>query len=149
MPVSRIFEPEKPGSLEVFCRTIKLADETRAWLEGIAGCVVTYKIREVVDPRSEKARAGAKPSPEPGIPQEVQRQLIHQYLAKHYETWPEIPLPALKGKSPLEAVKLKRLRPAVIELLKSIDQLEAHRTEQTGGEPFDVSFLWERLGLKR
>jgi hypothetical protein len=46
--------PKKPGSLEVFCRTIKLADEARAWLEGIAGCVVTYKIREVVDPRSER-----------------------------------------------------------------------------------------------
>jgi hypothetical protein len=79
----------------------------------------------------------------------VQRQIIHQYLAKHYETWPEIPLPALEGKSPLEAVTDKRLRPAVIELLKSIDQLEARRIDQTGGEPIDVSSLWERLGLKR
>lgn len=49
----------------------------------------------------------------------------------------------------LEAVKDKKLRPAVIELLKSIDQLEARRIEQTGGEPFDVSFLWERLGVER
>ncbi|WP_298273242.1 hypothetical protein [Geobacter sp.] len=79
----------------------------------------------------------------------MQRQIIHQHLAKHYETWLEIPLPALGGKSPLEAAADKRLRPAVIELLKSIDQLEARRIDQTGGEPFDVTFLWERLGLKR
>ena len=141
--------PKGPGDLEVFCRTIKLADEARAWLEEIAGGVVTYKIREIVDPRSEKARASAKPLPEPDIPKEVQRQILHQYLAKHYETWPGIPLPALEGKSPIEAVKIELLRPAVIELLKSIDQLEARRIEQTGGEPFDVSFLWERLSLKR
>ena len=141
--------PKEPDTLEVFCRTLKLADEARAWLEDIAGGVIAYKVREVVDPRSEKARDTAKPLPEPDIPKDVQRQIIHQYLAKHYETWPEIPLPALEGKSPLQAVKIKRLRLAVIELLKSIDQLESRRIDQTGGEPFDVSFLWERLGLKR
>ena len=97
---------------------------------------------------SEKAREGAKPLPEPDIPKEVQRQIIHQHLEQHYKTWPEIPLPALQGKSPLEAVNMKELRPAVIELLKSIEQLEARRGDQTGGEPFDVSFLWERLGIE-
>jgi hypothetical protein len=140
---------KEPDGLEVFCRTPKLADEARVWLESIAGNVIRYKIREVVDPRSEKAQDAAKPLPEPDIPKDVQRQIIHQYLANHYETWPEIPLPALQGKSPLEAVKDKQLRPAVVELLKSIDQLEARRIGQTGGEPFDVSFLWERLGVER
>lgn len=141
--------PKGSDSLEVFCRTPQLADEAREWLDAIAGNVIKYKIREVVDPRSEKAREATKPLSEPDIPKDVQRQIIHQYLAKHYETWTEIPLPALKGKSPLEAVKDKKLRPAVVELLKSIDQLEARRIEQTGGEPFDVSFLWERLGVER
>lgn len=141
--------PKEPDTLEVFCRTPKLADEARAWLENIAGSVITYKIRDIVDPRSEKARDAAKPLPESDIPKDVQRQIIHQHLAKHYETWLNIPLPALEGKSPLEAIKIKRLRPSVIELLKSIAQLEAHRIDQTGGEPFDVSFLWEQLGLER
>ena len=87
--------------------------------------------------------------PESAIPQEVQRQILHQYLAKHYESWPEIALPALNGKSPLAAVKDEELRPAVIELLKSIDQCEAGRIDESGGEPFDVSFLWTRLGVER
>jgi len=141
--------PKEPDTLEVFCRTPKLADEARAWLENIAGRVISYKIRDIVDPRSEKARNAAEPLPEPDIPKDVQRQIIHQYLAKHYETWLDIPLPALAGKSPRKAIKIKRLRPSVIELLKSIDQLEARRIDQTGGEPFDVSFLWKQLGLER
>ena len=131
--------PKEPNTLEVFCRTPNLADEARDWLEDIAGGVIAYKTREVVDPRSEKARDGAKPLPESDIPKDMQRRIIHQYIAKHYETWPEIPLPALQGKTPLEAVVDKRLRPAVIELLKSIDQLEARRIDQTSGEPFDVT----------
>jgi len=48
--------PVKGGYLEVFCRTLKLADEARRWLEEIAGAAVAYKIREVVDPRSAKSR---------------------------------------------------------------------------------------------
>ena len=141
--------PKGPDGLEVFCRTPQLADQSREWLEEIAGGVVRYTIRAVTDPRSEKARNTSQSRPEPDIPQDVQREVIHQYLANHYETWPEIPLPALEGKSALEAVKNKRLRPAVIELLKSIDQLEARRIQQLGGEPFDVTFLWKRLGLER
>jgi hypothetical protein len=40
--------------LEVFCRTRKLADESRAWLEQIAGQTLRHQSRELVDPRSPK-----------------------------------------------------------------------------------------------
>ncbi len=140
---------KKLNTLKVFCRTPKLADEARKWLEDIAGSVINYKIREVVDPCSEKAREASKPRSEPDIPKDVQRQIIHQHLRKHYETWIDIPLPALEGKTPRAAIKSKRLHPKVIELLKSIDQLEARRIKQTGGDPLDVSFLWEQLGIER
>jgi len=142
-------ELKKTDALEVCCRTPRLADEARAWLEEIAGRVVAYQTREIVDPRSEKAGSEAKPLPESDVPKDLQRQIFHRYLAEHYESWPEMPLPALRGKSPLEAVTDEKMRPEVIELLKSIEQLEARRTEEPGGEPFDVTFLWERLGLTR
>ena len=104
--------PKEPDTLEVFCRTLKLADEARAWLEDIAGGVIAYKVREVVDPRSENSTGHRETLPEPDIPKECRRQSVHQLPSppKHYETWPEIPLPALEGKSPLQAVKIKRLR---------------------------------------
>lgn len=141
--------PAKGDYLEVFCRTLKLADEARRWLEEIAGAAVAYKIREVVDPRSQKAREAVKPAQPSDIPVEVQRQLIHDYLRKHYQSWPTIPLPALGGKTPLQAIKSKKGREGVVELLKSIEQGEQRRMVETGAEPFDIGFLWERLGLKR
>jgi len=133
----------------VFCRTLKLADEAHRWLEEIAGASVAYKIREVVDPRSQKAHKSANPASSSDIPADVQRQLIHDYLRKHYESWPTISLPALGGKTPLQAVKSKKGREGVVELLKSIEQLEQRRTVETGGEPFNIGFLWERFGLKQ
>ena len=141
--------PGKGDILEVFCRALDLADAARNWLEQLAGGVVVYKIREVIDPRSLKALEVAQAVPPPDIPLEVQRQIIHDYLQRHYEGWLDIPLPVLGGKSPLQAVKSKKGRTEVIELLKSIEQLEQRRTAQTGGEAFDVRPLWERLGLNR
>lgn len=135
--------------LEVFCRTVGLADEARAWLEELANGAVVYKIRVLVDPRSPKAMESAQPADLPDIPMDVQKQIIQEYLLKHYETWPDTSLPALAGKSPLEAVKTEKGRTGVIELLKSIEQLEQERVEQTGGEPLAVDFLWERLGIER
>jgi hypothetical protein len=139
--------PNEPNTLQVFCRTVKLADSTRKWLEGIACGAVRYKIREVVDPRSKKAQASVKPSPKPDIPVELQQQIMHEYLARHYETWSDISLPALKGKTPREAVKTDEGRRAVTEILKSIEQSEARLASSDNRQPFDISFLWERLGL--
>ncbi len=139
----------KGDLLEVFCRSLKQADKTREWLEGLAGGAVVYKIREVVDPRSQKARDAAAPAAAADIPREVERQVMRDYFKKHYESWPTIPLPALGGKSPLQAVKTKKGRAEVAELLKSFELLEHRRAAQTGGEPFDFRFLWERLGIDR
>jgi hypothetical protein len=139
----------KGDLLEVFCRSLKQADTTREWLEGLAGGAVAYKIREVVDPRSQKARDATAPVAPAELPREVERQLMFDYFKKHYESWPTIPLPALGGKSPLQAVKTRKGRAEVVELLKSFELLEHRRASQTGGEPFDLRFLWERLGIDR
>jgi hypothetical protein len=71
----------------------------------------------------------------------MQRQLIHQYLAKHYETWPATPLPALGGKSPLEAVKDKRLRPAVIELSNPLTSLRRAESIRPGENRLTLPFF--------
>jgi hypothetical protein len=68
---------------------------------------------------------------------------------RHYEEWPSIPLPALNGKTPLAAAKLKSLRPKLIDLLKQIEQGEARRAKEESIQPIDLSFLWERLNIER
>lgn len=142
---------KSPDSLEVFCPTLKLADEARGWLEKIAGTAARFKAREVVDPMSPKAmEAARKKSPVwPEIPRELKARLEREFLRRHYEGWPDEPLPALGGKTPRAAVRTKKGRQAVIELLKDFEIHEARKASREGGEPFDFGFLWRRLGLEK
>jgi len=140
--------PKKPDSIEVFCRTIKLADEARSWLEGIGDHALKYKVREIVDPRSIKSQKSAQEPRHADIPSELETQLVFEMLTKHYESWPDTPLPALDGKTPHEAVMSAVGRSAVVELLKEFELREARKVRNDGGEPFDYGFLWQRLGLE-
>ncbi|MDF1552916.1 MAG: SEC-C metal-binding domain-containing protein [Deferrisomatales bacterium] len=42
----------EPDGLEVFCRTLQIADETKAWLQEVAGEALEHRAREVTDPAS-------------------------------------------------------------------------------------------------
>jgi hypothetical protein len=72
-----------------------------------------------------------------------------EFLMRHYERWPDEPVPALGGKTPKAAVRTKKGRQAVIELLKDFEVHEARKASREGGEPFDFGFLWQRLGLEK
>ena len=141
--------PKGNDKLEVFCRIVKLADEARQWLEELAGNFLSYQIREMVDPRSEKAMASAPATPKAEVPPEIAAQLIHNYMSNFYANWTEEIIPALGNKTPRQALKSKKGRREVIELLKSYEHGEARRVRDQGGKPFDFGFLWERLGLER
>ncbi|MGB5195607.1 MAG: SEC-C metal-binding domain-containing protein, partial [Candidatus Deferrimicrobium sp.] len=62
---------KSPDTLEVFCPTLKLADDARQWLKKIAGTAIRFKAREIVDPMSPKAMAAARRSPREEIPSEL------------------------------------------------------------------------------
>jgi len=75
---------------------------------------------------------------------EVQAR-IRSMLEAHWSTWPEQPLPALKGKSPLDAVKDPEGREMVDALLAMAERQE-EKHSQTGA-PFDFTQIRRRLGL--
>lgn len=143
------------GALEVECRTIGRADAARNWLEKLVGPLLSHTGRKTEDPREKVLEASrSRPSVKSAkaaseIPPEVQREILSKYLAEHYEAWPAMPLPALNGKTPLQAAKLKTYRPKLVELLKQVEQGEAKRAKESGIPAFDIGFLWERLGLTR
>ncbi len=58
-------------------------------------------------------------------------------------------MPALGGKTPKAAVRSKKGRQALIELLKIVEIHEAKRAQREGGEPFEFGSLWKRLGLEK
>jgi hypothetical protein len=57
-------------------------------------------------------------------------------------------IPMLDGKTPLEAVKTEAGRRRVVEILKDIENAE-ERNKKSGGAYFDISWMWERLGITR
>ncbi len=141
-----------PDSLEVFCRTRTLAEESRAWLEKLAGDAIVFRARAVTDPTSPKALEEACRAPKPAqpdVPPEELARALRNFLRKHYANWADEPIPALGNKTPRQAMKTARGRKAVIELLKDYEHQEACKVRNEGGEPFDFTFLWEKLGLKR
>jgi hypothetical protein len=75
---------------------------------------------------------------------EVQAQ-IAEYLRQHYRSWPEVKLPALNGKTPLQAVKTRDGREMVEALLLDIER----RGKQTAPplDPAIIAELREKLGL--
>jgi hypothetical protein len=77
---------------------------------------------------------------------EVRAQLA-EMQRRHYESWPEIPLPALNGRAPLDAVKDPDGREIVEALLNQFERDDAAMPVPTPPEVF--SNLRARLGLLR
>ncbi len=142
-------------TLTVECRTVGRADEARKMLERLAGPLLAHVDREIKDAgemlRERNASSGEKEDDarERDASSELDQETMHHVLSEFYKDWHRHPLPALDGKSALEAVKLAAYRPRVVELLKGMEQTEARRARDAGMDPFDFGFLWEALGLTR
>jgi len=66
-----------------------------------------------------------------------------------FDTWVEAPLVSLGNRSPRNALRTAAGRRAVVELLKTYENQNAHHVRLFGGEPFGFEPLWALLGLKR
>jgi hypothetical protein len=88
------------------------------------------------------AQPGLGPPPEIKIPAEK------RWLDDYYRRWLDEPVPALDGRTPRHAATLKTVRPRLIDLLKEFENGEA-RAALGGGHPYDFSWIWCELGLKR
>ncbi|MEQ8722751.1 MAG: SEC-C metal-binding domain-containing protein [Sandaracinaceae bacterium] len=92
------------------------------------------------------------PQPDPsgsGLPEGVDREevaaILREMKERHYADWCSQPLPALDGKTPLEAVQGKRTRQRVQALLAD---MERHESGAPPDERFDVGRLRRELGLE-
>jgi len=115
------------------------------WFETVAGDAAVHLTREIADPLSLLAHdKGKKATSAPEIPDDIQKQLAHDYKRKHYAGWADEPLPALKGQTAREALKTSEGRKAAVALLKDFENLEAR-----DAHPFDFGFLWKELEVDR
>ena len=125
------------------------AQRGRRLLEEAAGQTIVFKATryESVDRAMERGRA-ASPAPEVDVPPDVQAHVVGGFLERHYETWPDIPLPALGNRTPRAAAKLKSARPRLIALLKEMEVRSA-RDRRAGRPAYDFTRMWTELGLER
>lgn len=94
---------------------------------------------ELVD--SEKP---APSLPEDVVPPEVARELMASFLSNYYGQWPDEPLPALRGRTPRQAVKTRAGRAEVEAIIRDMEY-RSHGSEMA--EAYDFDDLRHALGL--
>jgi hypothetical protein len=120
----------------------------KASLEKIAGEWLKHRADSFQDLHQALASSPTSggPDKEQEIPLEVEKQLLAQFYDRYYlEQWPNAPIPALGGQTPMKAAKDPRWREQLVELLKDIEYGLARDPKAS----FDISRLWKKLRLER
>ena len=141
--------------IELFARTNDAADAAEHWFSELLGDAVERIARESTDPRHAwKGRhTRMRNAPDIGedplndIPPETKTAILEQFYRQTYANWTDEPIPALKNKTPRQAIRSKAGRREVVELLRSYEFGEREQAETQRRDPIDFSFLWEELGL--
>jgi len=144
--------------VEIFCRTQRLADESRIWFEALAGAAVQHLRREIVDPvgslgqsrRGAAARASdTAPSEGSGLPPEALAQVFEQVIRRSYAHWCDETIPALDGRTPRQAITTAAGLERVKGLLREYEDGERRQSATQGRTAVSFQFLWDALGIAR
>jgi hypothetical protein len=116
------------------------AERLRRLLQDATGAALRHRSTRFESVEKAMARHRKRPSgdTEPPIPPEEAAPLIAGYKEQHYRTWPDIALPA----------RLKRVRPKLVDLLRDMENHEAHAA-RPDNPPYDFGWIWAELGLER
>ncbi len=140
----------KGNKLILSCNSKKRLEKGKKLILKSAADELSHKVDTFQDPMEAVKSLKHKPleKHDDKIPMEIQQQMYSQFMQKHCEKWITDKIPALDGKTPVQAVKTAKGRLKVIELLKSFENGEEHKKRE--GEPYcDLSWMWEKLGLER
>jgi hypothetical protein len=131
------------------------AQTFKALMEELLPGKARYKTTVIQSPQAMLARA--EEEGETARSRQIQKEqeelnnrpeiqaLLAEHMRQHYSDWPEQKLPALKGKTPLQAIKTKDGKEMVEALLMEFER----RGKQTNPplDPALIAELRERLGL--
>ncbi len=144
------------GMLAVECHSEGGAKAADRWLKRLAGPLLTRGGKVVENFFGQTMEGGVfqedLTEPDRGMeagPAERLEEKLSELLRGQWESWLSMPIPALNGKTPLQAARFKTYRPKLVKMLKKIEKEEAALARTMGVAGFDTGFLWERLGLAR
>lgn len=116
------------------------AERLRSLLDRIAPEALRYRLSEIHD-FSKMATQASSASSGSDIPPEVEAQVLAEFTNQHYRAWFDEPIPALAGRTPRHAARLKTQRAKVAALLREIE------IGPMGQHIPDIAWMWEELGL--
>ncbi|MDH5723807.1 MAG: hypothetical protein OEY94_10875 [Alphaproteobacteria bacterium] len=96
-----------------------------------------------------KAREVCSDENEENISQEEMQALIMEMKDDHYHQWLSSRIPALEDKTPRMAKRSKKGQNQLVSLLKDMENHENHQAKAQGMKPYDMTWIWEELGLDR
>jgi hypothetical protein len=134
--------------------TLETSSESRAargrrLLEASLGDGIRFRAEVAEDARQAVAERPALGRPDSRGPKAGQEaEFLEQVYERHYREWLDTPLPALGGRTPRAAARLKSGRGPLVELLKQLEN-HAERDRMAGRPAYDFSWLWGELGLQR
>ena len=132
--------------LETFSKERLQASKHR--IESILGDYVRFKADtyQTYEAAKEESRMESGTKPSSSFRSKEEKAIIQMALTKHYNSWVNLPLPALDGKTPLEAMASPSGRERVEVILKQFEHAEERK--KRNGEPYaDMTFLRKKLGL--
>ncbi len=121
-------------------------ERARALIEPVlAGLVGEPKI--LTETPSRLMASERKPPPEPTLPPDEERRILHATLERHYRETLDSPIPALGNRSPRDAARTPKGRAKVADWLKMLENHTAHQDPESPMGSYDLSWMWEELGL--
>lgn len=131
-------------SLRLESNSIARADELRRRIEERCEGLIRHSAREHSDPLAESHRSRPRAPHEP-LPSQEQQRLVRELKQRHYDDWPDQPLPALGGRTPRQAA---RTRGGRVQLDLLLRQFEHKESRLAPAERFDIKSLRTQLGLQ-
>ena len=121
----------------------------RQLIESVLGERVRYRATRVEDLMAAGRRAPpTKGRRSDALPPEVEARVLGEYYDRYYRQWLDQPLPALGGRTPRHAARLKTGRPKLVTLLKDLEN-RSERERQGGRPAYDTGWMWNELGVER
>ncbi|MBM4117723.1 hypothetical protein FJ251_08260 [bacterium] len=120
------------------------ADALRKRIETACRFLIAHEARETQDlpplASDDDARKGLR-----AVPDLDDQEVALEFKRRHYATWPDHPLPALRGKTPRQAARTAQGRRDLDTLLKYPENMELRAEGEAG---FDFRALRRELGLE-
>lgn len=145
------------GALMVETNSRRRMETALVELQAALGSLVTASPTSYEDPlravleRDGHPRRGAGRTDDPPSPEQASAmaEAVKRAKDEHYHRTLGEPVPMLGNKTPRQCRRSKQGRALLVGWLKELENGELHQADGNGTPPYDVTWLWQELGVER